>query len=94
MAKRKAKTKDKPAMENNIVLSKLGKNKLPDNEQWINRHEIKSETSDRIYVVSQHKTKRHWGCSCPGWRTRRHCKHLMAIGLPGHEEPYELNQMK
>jgi hypothetical protein len=33
---------------------------LPDNDQYTNRFEIKSETSDRIYIVSQHKKKRHW----------------------------------
>lgn len=63
---------------------------LPDNDQWENRFEIKSETSNRIYIVAQHKTLRHWGCSCPAWRTRRVCKHLRAIGLPGNERPHEV----
>ena len=62
---------------------------LPDKGEWENRFNIPSETSDHLYVVSQHKTKRHWGCSCPGWRTRRTCKHLIAIGVPTHERPYE-----
>ena len=61
--------------------------KLPDNKQWTNRFEIKSETSDRVYIVSQNKAKGHWGCSCPSWRTRRTCKHLKALGLPESEEP-------
>ena len=39
--------------------------RLPDNEQWENRFEIRSASSDRLYVVAQHKTKRHWACSCP-----------------------------
>jgi hypothetical protein len=60
--------------------------------QWINRIEIKSETSNRVYVVSQHATKRHWGCSCPAWRTRRRCKHLQSLGLPGGEEPFEVRK--
>ncbi len=62
---------------------------LPDNDQWQHRFTIKSESSDRLYTVSQNKTKKHWGCSCPGYRTRRHCKHLEQIGLPTHETPYE-----
>jgi len=38
---------------------------LHDNDQWQNRFQIHSETSNRVYVVAQHKQKRHWGCSCP-----------------------------
>lgn len=63
---------------------------LPDNDQWQNRFEVKSETSDRIYIIAQHKMKKHWGCSCPGWRIHRKCKHLTAVGIPSHEEPYEV----
>lgn len=65
-------------------------NSLPDNKEWTNRFEIRSETSDRVYVVAQHATKRHWGCSCPAWRTRRYCKHLTALALPTHERPQEV----
>ena len=67
---------------------------LPDNSQWQLRFEIESETSNRVYVVSQHKIKKHWGCSCPAWRTRRTCKHLNALGLPGHEKPHEVTVIK
>ena len=63
---------------------------LPDNDQWTNRFNVNSESSNRIYVVSQHKKNRHWGCSCPGWRTRRKCKHLREIGLPAQEVPHEI----
>ncbi len=62
---------------------------LHDNDQWQNRFQIHSETSNRVYVVAQHKQKRHWGCSCPAYRTRRRCKHLQEIGLPTNETPYE-----
>jgi hypothetical protein len=62
------------------------------NNQWINRVEIKSETSNRIYVVAQHVEKRSWGCSCPGWRRHRHCKHLQHLGLPSSEEPFEVEE--
>lgn len=60
--------------------------------QWVNRTEVRSQTSNRIYVVSQHATKRFWGCSCPSWRTRRRCRHLEQLGLPGGEEPYEVEK--
>jgi hypothetical protein len=60
--------------------------------QWINRIEITSESSDRLYVVSQHATKRYWACSCPGWRRHRRCKHLEQLGLPSSEEPFEVEE--
>jgi hypothetical protein len=60
--------------------------------QWVNRIEIKSETSNRVYVVAQHPEKRHWACSCPGWRRHRHCKHLERLGLPSGEEPFEVEE--
>jgi len=36
-------------------------NALPSNSQWENRFEIKSETSGRIYIISQNIKDRHWG---------------------------------
>lgn len=62
---------------------------LPDSDQWEKRFEIHSETSNRIYVIAQNRKRRHWGCSCPAYRTRRRCKHLEEIGLPTNEVPYE-----
>lgn len=62
---------------------------LPDNNQWQHRFEIRSETSNRIYIIAQHKDKKHWACSCPGWKRFRKCKHLDSIGLPNYEKPYE-----
>jgi hypothetical protein len=67
---------------------------LPDNQQWQYRFNIASESSNRLYTIAQHKTKKHWGCSCPGWKRHRHCKHLQALGIPGHEQPYEVNFIK
>lgn len=64
---------------------------LEDNDQWQHRFEVRSESSNRIYIVSQHKTKKHWGCSCPGWRRFRKCKHLAALDLPAHEQPHEVS---
>ena len=62
---------------------------LPDNDQWENRFEIRSETSNRVYTVAQHKRGRYWGCSCPGWKAHRKCKHLTAVGVPNNQRPYE-----
>ena len=72
-----------------VLLHVSGAVILPDNDQWENRFEIRSESSNRIYIVAQHKQKRHWGCSCMGWKRYRRCKHLNSIGLPSHERPYE-----
>lgn len=65
-------------------------NKLPDLGVWINRFEIHSQSSDRVYTIAQHKDKRHWGCSCPGWKSHRTCKHLRELGLPSYEQPKEV----
>lgn len=73
-----------------IVLPVRKSNVLEDNKLWKNRFEIHSESSDRVYVIAQNKEKGHMGCSCMGWRRYRTCKHLSALGLPGHEEPVNL----
>jgi hypothetical protein len=49
---------------------------LPDNRDWTNRFEIRSESSHRLYTVAQKKADGTWGCSCPGWKRHRTCKHL------------------
>jgi hypothetical protein len=49
---------------------------LPDNQQWTNRFEIKSASSSRLYTIAQRKSDQSWGCSCPGWKRHRNCKHL------------------
>lgn len=67
---------------------------LPDLDNWQFRFSIESESSNRLYVVAQHKKKKHWGCSCPGWKRCRQCKHLAALGLPGKEKPFEVNLIK
>jgi hypothetical protein len=64
--------------------------RLPDSDQWINRFEIRSETSNRVYIVSQNRVKRHWACSCPGYRTHRTCKHLASMSLPAYERAHEV----
>ncbi len=67
----------------------VGRKSLPDTEAYINRFEIKSETSDRIYIVAQSRTGRWWSCSCNGWLRHKKCKHLAALGLPSNHQPYE-----
>lgn len=54
--------------------------------QWGTRIEIKSETSSRIYIVSEKldgdgRATGTYGCSCPGWLSRRDCKHLRRMAL-------------
>jgi uncharacterized Zn finger protein len=73
-----------------LVLRARNENSLPDNSQWTNRFQVKSESSNRLYVIAQHKVKRFWGCSCPGWKIHRKCKHLAALMLPAYEKPFEL----
>lgn len=62
---------------------------LPDNGQWTNRFQIKSESSDNLYNIAQNKNRRFWGCSCRGWISHRKCKHLKEMGLPFLEQPFE-----
>jgi hypothetical protein len=62
---------------------------LPDNKLWTNRFEIRSSSSNRVYIIAQNKTKGHFACSCPGWLSHRTCKHLKAIGLPCFEVPFD-----
>ncbi|MNJ95324.1 hypothetical protein D3C87_130340 [compost metagenome] len=68
--------------------------RLPDNDQWHLRFHVESESSNRLYIVAQHIRKRHWACSCPGWKRHRTCKHLNALRIPSHEQPYEVNIIK
>lgn len=67
-----------------------GSEKLPDAKGWTNRFTLKSATSDRLYIVAQRETSGEWGCSCPGWRVHRKCKHLRTLGLIGHTEKVNL----
>jgi hypothetical protein len=76
--------------ENNLPVLHIDRSvMLPDGKDWQLRFEVKSESSDNLYTIAQNKKKKHWGCSCFGYRRTRNCKHLKAIGLPGNEVPYE-----
>jgi len=65
------------------IATELGTEVLPDNKTHTNRMEIKSETSNRLYIVAQRKTAGsthgQWECSCMGWIRYRRCKHLNAM---------------
>lgn len=61
------------------IAAQIGSTLLPDNERWTNRFEIKSASSDRLYIIAQQRADGEWGCSCPGWRHHRRCKHLTDV---------------
>ncbi len=63
-----------------VIHRPYGSISLPDNDQWTERFEIRSETSGRIYIIAKNKKTGQYGCSCPGYRRARNgvrcCKHL------------------
>lgn len=61
------------------IAEQIGSTLLDDNAQWTNRFQVKSRTSDSLYVIAQQRTDGVWGCSCPGWRHHRKCKHLTDV---------------
>lgn len=61
------------------IAAQIGSTLLDDNAQWTNRFQVKSRTSDSLYVIAQQRTDGTWGCSCPGWRHHRKCKHLTDV---------------
>jgi len=65
-------------------LENAGCKALEENKTHTNRFEIASESSNRLYVVSQSKSTGEWQCSCPGWIIKkpgkeRTCKHLRSL---------------
>lgn len=64
------------------VLKRIGAKLLPDSKTHRTRIEIRSESSNRLYVVSRRNDSKEWECSCPGWTRhspRRPCKHLRTM---------------
>jgi hypothetical protein len=66
------------------IADEFGLNVLEENKTHTNRMEVRSASSNRLYVVSQSKSSGEWQCSCPGWVMKkagksRGCKHLTAM---------------
>jgi hypothetical protein len=72
-----------------LVLRVPANERLPDNAAFTNRFYVKSGSSNLLWTIAQSKTGRWWGCNCPGWITHRTCRHLKALQLPAHQQPYE-----
>lgn len=51
----------------------------PDTDTHINRLDVRSETSTRLYRISQTRRNGIWLCECLGFRNHRRCKHLEAV---------------
>jgi hypothetical protein len=64
-------------MANEIAIRPYGALALPDNRDWCERFEIHSATSNRKYIIAKNKKSGKFGCSCPSYRVRRYCKHLL-----------------
>jgi|APGre2960657505_1045072.scaffolds.fasta_scaffold00659_7 predicted nucleic acid-binding Zn finger protein len=66
-----------------VIAQAIDAQVLPDNKTHTHRFEIKSSSSDRLYVVAKSRSNGDWACSCPGWiharNGVRNCKHLKAI---------------
>ena len=62
---------------NAIAIRPYGAISLADNRDWCERFEIRSSSSDRIYIIAKNKKSGQFGCSCPSYRVRRYCKHLL-----------------
>jgi hypothetical protein len=62
---------------NALVIRPYGAVSLPENSQWCERFSIRSESSNRLYIIAKNKKSGKYGCSCPSYRVRRWCKHLL-----------------
>lgn len=54
----------------------VGATRLSDNKEWEKRFEIRSETSNRLYIIARNKKTKKFACSCMGYKRHRNCKHL------------------
>lgn len=67
-----------------VIASQMGGSALVDNKTHVNRIEIRSASSNRVYTVALSRSSGQWECSCPGWIMKkpgkeRSCKHLSAL---------------
>lgn len=62
--------------------------RLPDTNTHVNRFQVKSESSNRLYTIAQSRSGLWWSCGCPGWIRHKTCKHLTSMGLPGQHQPF------
>lgn len=72
-----------------VVVERAGGVMLPADPtgRYTHRFQIKSESvgrdgRGRLYTVAWDTATRQWCCGCPGWITRRRCKHMAAMA-PG-----------
>lgn len=70
-------TTDRSVVEH--IARQIGATLLPDSERWVNRFEVRSSSSNRLYVIAQQRADGVWGCACPGWTHHRKCHHLTDV---------------
>lgn len=60
---------------------------LPDSDRYKCRFAVRSESSNRKYLISFDAAPGagYWKCSCPGCISHGQCKHLDAAGLKGRK---------
>lgn len=65
------------------IAESIGSHVEPDNDQYVNRFQVHSTSSNVMYLVSQRRSSGEWCCSCPGWKFQvkkgRGCKHVTDI---------------
>lgn len=54
---------------------------------WLDPINVASSTSTKVYTVSRKEGTDLWGCSCQGWITHGHCKHLTKLGKQSAKDP-------
>lgn len=58
---------------------------LPDSDRYKCRFKVRSESSNRLYLMSYDTAGSYWTCSCRGNIRHGQCKHLTAAGLKGRK---------
>lgn len=61
-------------------------NRLNSGTTWVNRWEIESPDSGKLYIVAQ-KADGSFGCDCPAWKFKKadangrrpDCKHILCV---------------